>query len=197
MALLELWVEGNLVKSRTRQDLLSSIGCPEEKLSYETRDSKGGTDASRNAKERTLAFWKCLTLVKPIWKPEETEALATQFPVKLHGDRKSKKGSESKIHKWQNTDMLIYLTTYLAQSKRLRNETFSVVSICFNEQRWHNLVDREDKMKSQRIILEWLPITIELTVAPVYDAAETVLVVEIFARLIPPQSGKSCLGETF
>ena len=52
-------------------------------------------------------------------------------------------------------------------------------------------------MKSQRIILEWLPITIEPTAAPVYDAAETVLVVEIFARLIPPQSGKSHLGEAF
>lgn len=117
--------------------------------------------------------------------------------ARLHGGRKSEKGSESKIHKWQNTDMLIYLTTYLAQSKRLRNETFSVISVCFNEQRWHYLVDREDKMKSQRIILEWLPITIELTVAPVYDAAETVLVVEIFARLITPQSGKSRLGETF
>ena len=81
-------------------------------------------------------------MVKPTRKPEETEALATQFPVKLHGDRKSEKGSESKIHKWQNTDMLIYLTTYLAQSKRLRNETFSVIAICFNEQRWHYLVDR-------------------------------------------------------
>lgn len=52
-------------------------------------------------------------------------------------------------------------------------------------------------MKSQRIVSQWLPITIELTVAPVYDAAEIVLVIEIFARLLPSQSRKSNLGETF
>ena len=40
MALLELWVEGNLVKTRTRQDLLSSIGCPEEKLPGTAREAQ-------------------------------------------------------------------------------------------------------------------------------------------------------------